>query len=81
MTKDLLEILKSGKKAKITHLIYKANLSNNSIKSYIENLIKNQLITENKENEKKFYNITSKGNSFLEEYNKIRIFSEAYGLD
>lgn len=77
----MLEILKSGKKAKITHLIYKANLSNNSIKSYIENLTKNQLITENKESGKKIYNITPKGTAFLEEYNKIKIFSEAYGIE
>jgi len=77
----LLEILKSGKKAKITHLIYKANLSNNSIKSYIENLTKNQLIVENKDGGKKLYNITPKGTAFLEEYGKIRIFSEAYGIE
>jgi len=78
--KDLLEVLRNGKQAKITHLIYKANLSNNSIKPHIEGLIKNNLIEPKEENGKKYFTITKKGEEFLQEYNKIKILSESYGL-
>lgn len=78
--RDLLLVLKSKKDILITPLIYKSNLSNNSIKPYIKDLIKKGLITKNKEGDKKVFNITKKGLEFLEEFNKIKIFSEAYGL-
>jgi predicted transcriptional regulator len=78
--KDLLEVLKKHKTAGITHLIYKANLSNNSIKPYLEELTTNQLIECTKHDEKKQFTITKKGEEFLQEYNKIRILSESYGL-
>jgi predicted transcriptional regulator len=78
--RDILEILKKGDHTKITHLIYKSNLSNNSIKPYLEELMQNQLIGEMTEKEKKYFIITQKGREFLEEFNKIKIFSEAYGL-
>ena len=77
---DLLEIIKKYKQARITQLIYKANLSNNSIKPYIKELLEQALITETVEKEKKFYALAAKGEEFLIEYKKIKIFSESYGL-
>jgi len=79
--RDILGILRSNKKTKITHLIYKANLSNNIIKGYIEELSKNGMMNEIIENKKKFYVITKKGLEFIEEYNKMKIFTDAYGLE
>jgi predicted transcriptional regulator len=79
--KDMLLILRENKKVKITHLIYKANLSNNSIKPHIEDLLKNKLMEEFMEGGKKFFRITKKGHDFLDEFNKMKIFSESYGLD
>ena len=81
MIKDILEILQKNRQVKITHLIYKANLSSNSIKSYIEELLKNNLIEQIEIKEKRFYKITSKGSEFLHEFNKIKIFAESYGLE
>jgi predicted transcriptional regulator len=78
--KDLLDVLKNNRKVKITHLIYKANLSNNSIKPYLEDLLKKGLIETCKENDKKFFVISKKGSDFLDEFNKMKILSEAYGL-
>ena len=78
--RDLLSILRENKKVKITHLIYKANLSNNSIKPYLEDLLKNKLIEQIKESDKRLFIITEKGHDFLNEFNKIKIFSESYGL-
>lgn len=80
VVKDLLEVLQKNRQVKITHLIYKANLSNNSIKPYIENLLKNGMIEQVSEKDQKFFKITMKGNEFLQEYNKIKIFSDSYGL-
>ena len=78
--KDLLEVVRKGKQAKITHLIYKANLSNNSIKPYLEELLKNKLIESVEIGGKKHFLITKKGEEFLQEYSKIKILSESYGL-
>lgn len=73
-------MLKNNGKVKITHLIYKANLSNNSIKPYLDGMIKNKLMQEVFEDDKKFYAITARGLKFLEEFYKIKIFSESFGL-
>jgi predicted transcriptional regulator len=78
--KDLLYVLQKNKRVKITHLIYKGNLSNNSIKPYLEELLKNNLVEEFFEDEQRFFRITSRGNEFLMEFNKIKIFSESFGL-
>ena len=78
--KDLLDVLQKNKQVKITHLIYKANLSNNSIKPYIEYLLKNNLAEQMIIDERRVFKITPKGNEFLLEFNKIKIFSESYGL-
>jgi predicted transcriptional regulator len=78
--KDLLDVLQKNKQVKITHLIYKANLSNNSIKPYLEYLLKNNLIEQIIVNEKRMFKINLKGNEFLQEFNKIKVFSESYGL-
>ena len=78
--KDLLDVLQKNKRVKITHLIYKGNLSNNSIKPYLEELLKNSLVEEFFEDEQRFFRITPRGNEFLMEFNKIKIFSESFGL-
>ena len=38
------------------------------------------MIEEVVEDEKRVFKITKKGNEFLEEFNKIKIFSESFGL-
>ena len=78
--KDILVVLRNGHKVKITHLIYKSNLSSGSIKDYLKELVENGLVSEVKNSERVYYQITSKGNQFLEDFDKIMIFSEAYGL-
>jgi predicted transcriptional regulator len=78
--RDLLDTLQKNRKVKITHLIYKANLSNNSIKPYLEELLRNGLMEQFFEDEQRLFKITSKGNEFLMEYSKIKVFSESFGL-
>ncbi len=79
--RDILDILRTNRKTKITHLIYKANLSNNLIKKYILELSRTGMMQELVEKKKKFYIITKKGLNFLEEYNRMKAFTEAYGFD
>jgi len=79
--KDILDILGKRREVKITHLVYKANLSNNSIKPYIKYLMENKLVEIKNEKRGKRYLITKKGQEFLNEFEKIKIFSESYGLD
>jgi len=78
--RDMLGILRENKQVKITHLIYKANLSNNSIKIYLKDLLENKMIEEVVEKDRRFFKILSKGNEFLEEFNKIKVFSDSFGL-
>jgi predicted transcriptional regulator len=78
--RDILELLRNKKDIRITHLIYKSNLSNNSIKPYILDLLEKELIRETNNGKNKFFNISPKGLEFLEEFHKIKIFSESYGL-
>jgi len=78
--RDLLEIIKKGREVKITPLIYKANLSNNSIKPYLAELLENKLIIDCGISGKKAFKIEKKGLGFLEEFNKMKLISDAYGL-
>jgi predicted transcriptional regulator len=78
--RDILDLLQKNRQVKITHIIYKANLSNNSIKPYLDELLKNKMIEQITVDDKKFFIITQKGREFLQEFNKIRGFMESFGL-
>ena len=80
MIRDMLLIVQKARKIRITPLIYKANLSSNSIKPYINDLLKKGLMQETIIEEIKYFIITPKGNEFLQEFSKIKIFAESYGL-
>ena len=58
--------------------MYKANLSFAQLNEYIDFLIKIELITIQKENNKKVYRMTEKGQKYLEKYKDI---SEILGND
>ncbi len=80
VTGDILDILQKNRQVKITHLIYKANLSNNSIKPYMQYLLSNKMMEEIIDKDKRFFKITPKGNEFLMEFSKIKVFSESFGM-
>jgi len=81
MIRDMLLIIQKARKIRITPLIYKANLSSNSIKPYINDLLSKGLIEETLIDKTKYFVITLKGNEFIQEFNKIKIFAESYGLE
>ena len=80
--KDILTVIreKNGR-IKPTHILYKSNLSHQMMKEYLEELIVKKVIKEIELKQGKTYEVTPKGINYLEEYNTIVNFTNAFGLD
>jgi len=79
--RDILAVIKSKSgKIKPTHILYKSNLSHSMMDQYIQELILKDLIKEVRLKKGKTYEITSKGLSYLSEYNLIKDFTDSFGL-
>ena len=79
-----VEILKNlqrsnGKMLK-THIVYKANLTHSRLKEYLDFLISKEFIEEKNVSNEKYFVITEKGNKFLNDVNKLRKISDAFGI-
>ncbi len=78
---DILSaIQKKGGKIKPTHLLYKSNLSYKKMLEYVNELIKKDMVKEELVKEKRMYSITDKGAAYIQEFKKIKEFSESFGL-
>jgi len=77
---DILNLLQKKGRVKPTHLLYGGNLSYDRLKKYIKELEEKNLIEEIIEKDKKFYKLTDKGHSFLDEVRKIKEVTDAFGL-
>lgn len=78
---DLLNaIQQKGGTIKPTHLLYKSNLSHKKMKEYVDELIKQEFVTEDNKKDRKVYAITDKGNEFLTEFQRIKRFAESFGI-
>lgn len=79
--RDILNSIRNNKKIKPTRLLYASNLSPQMFKEYVNELLKKGFIElEHLEEDRKTFNLTKKGNSFLEEYRVIENFIENFGL-
>ncbi|GIU68599.1 MAG: hypothetical protein KatS3mg001_449 [Candidatus Pacearchaeota archaeon] len=65
---------------KPTHLMYKANLSHNQMKLYLEKLIASGLIEKNETSKGTRIFITKKGREFLLNYIRMKNFEKTFGL-
>jgi len=78
---DILSaIQKKGGKIKPTHLLYKSNLSYKKMLEYVDELIKKGMVGEEEIKGKKVYTITDKGTDYIQEFKKIKEFSDSFGL-
>ena len=78
---DMLNSIQiKGGKIKPTHLLYKSNLSHSKMKEYLEELMAKEMIGEIEEKGKKMFVIQDKGHEFLQEFERIREFSDSFGL-
>ena len=78
---DMLAIIQERNGSiKPTHLMYKANLSHNQMKLYLDDLMKQSLVGEAVEKTGKRIIITKRGRDFLLQYHKMREFEKTFGL-
>lgn len=65
---------------KPTHLLYKSNLSHKKMVEYTGELIGKGLMQEQEKDGKKVYVLTDKGLEYVNEYTRMKRFSESFGL-
>jgi len=76
----LIAIQKKGGKIKPTHLLYKSNLSYKKMLEYVSELRGKGMMDEEEDKGKKIYSITDKGAAYVQEFKKIKEFSDSFGL-
>jgi predicted transcriptional regulator len=79
--KDILEAIRAkGGTIKPTHLLYKSNLSHDSMKRYVSELMNKGMVEEQEQKRSKKYIITDQGLKFLTQYQQIREFTDSFGF-
>ena len=76
----LRSIQNSNGRMRKTHIVYKANLTNSRVESYLDFLLSKEMLSEESVNNQKFYTITERGLQFLSEVHKLREISDAFGI-
>ena len=78
---DMLIAIQQKERIKPTHLMYKSNLSHKLLKSYLEELIEKEFVKEEvTKNNYKYFFITDKGHEFLQNFRKMKEFTDSFGL-
>jgi len=79
---DIVETIdREGGEAKVTRILYGANLSYDRLVKYLKELERAGLVEEAVDRTgRTVYRLTPKGREFLFEYKKIERFIEAFGL-
>ena len=78
---DMLRAIEEkGGKIIPTHLLYKSNLSHQRMKLYLDELKQRQMITEAHHKDKLFYELTDEGRKFIQNFKRMKEFTEAFGL-
>ncbi|MBI4146688.1 hypothetical protein HY489_05120 [Candidatus Woesearchaeota archaeon] len=78
---DMLKAIEEkGGRILPTHLLYKSNLSHQRMKIYLEELKQRKLIVETDHKGKMMFALTDEGRKFLQDFAKVKEFTEAFGL-
>jgi predicted transcriptional regulator len=78
---DLLNsIREKGGAIKPTHLLYKSNLSHKKMMEYTAELMEKGFMEEKEKEGKKIYALTDKGQEYVNEFMRMKRFSESFGL-
>jgi predicted transcriptional regulator len=78
---DLLNsIREKGGAIKPTHLLYKSNLSHKKMMEYTAELMEKGFMEEREKEGKKIYALTDKGLEYVNEFMRMKRFSESFGL-
>jgi len=78
---DILRSIQNKKgNIKPTHLLYKSNLSHAKLKEYADILIKKGMIEEQIVKGRKMFIMKDAGHKFLLEFERIKEFSDSFGL-
>lgn len=78
---DILKAIQEGGEVKITHILYRANLSHDRLTKYLDQLKDAGLVELTSDEDKTSYTITFKGNRFLMEFRRMEEFADAFGLE
>lgn len=78
---DMLQAIQDRNgKIKPTHLLYKSNLSHQKMKESLEELVDKQMVREEKGKHGAYIIITDAGLKFLQEFKRMKEFTESFGL-
>jgi predicted transcriptional regulator len=78
---DILRAVQESGAAKVTHILYKANLSHDRLTKYLAQLEDSGLVVRAQEGDRASYSITEKGIKFMAEFRRMEEFADAFGLD
>tara|TARA_Y100000310_G_scaffold319520_1_gene374907 strand:+ start:604 stop:879 length:276 start_codon:yes stop_codon:yes gene_type:complete len=76
----LRSIQDKGGKIKPTHLLYKSNLSHVKLMEYVDILLGKGMIEEQIVKGRKMFSMKDPGHKFLLEFERIKEFSDSFGL-
>jgi predicted transcriptional regulator len=81
VTLDMLaSIQKKGGEIKPTHLMYMANLSHTQMMSYLEELVRKNLVSRIKRKNYDYLIITDKGCELVQKIKEMKEFEKTFGL-
>ncbi len=78
---DILRAIQDGGEVKVTHILYRANLSHDRLTKYLGQLEEAGLVQLTPHEDRTSYVITPKGDKFLMEFRRMEEFASAFGLD
>lgn len=78
---DILNSIKDkNNKIKITHILYKANLSHTKLKEYLTDLLDKELIEEFIEKKQKYFRLTEKGQEYIQKLKQMKTFMKTFDI-